>query len=263
MSIRKQCQALEVHRSNVYYCQKQSDENNVLSTQIQAMHEQYPYYGYRKIHHCLKEQGSKYNRKRVLRVMKERGIPAVYARPRTSLANTTDTVYPYLLKELEINKANQVWAVDITYIRLPAGMVYLFALIDWHSRYVVAHRLVNTMQAQHGVQALEEGLGKYGRPEICNADPGAQFTGQEWISTLKNYTIKISHDGKGRCIDNVRIERLFRTIKYEEVYLNSYERLPEARERIRGFIEHYNNKRPHQALGYKTPAQVYLAKAQN
>ncbi len=262
MSIRKQCKTLQVHRSQIYYCPKPSHENSLLREQIQAMHEQYPYYGYRKIHHCLKEQGIKYNRKRVLRVMKASGTRAVYARPRTSIPNKADTVYPYLLKDIEIHKANQVWAVDISYIRLPVGMVYLFALIDWHSRYVIAHRLVNTMEAMHAVEAIEEGIGKYGKPEICNADQGAQFTGGDWISTLNKHEIKISHDGKGRCIDNVRVERVFKTIKYEDTFLNSYESLKEARKGTKEYLEHYNQKRPHQALGYKAPAQVYLVKDQ-
>lgn len=258
MSVRKQCKVLDIHRSNVYYCPKKPVKDLDLIARIRAINREYPYYGYRKIHHCLKEQGHSINHKKVHRLMKADGLQAIYPKPRTSIRNTQDSVFEYLLKDVEVNKPNQVWAVDITYIRLPGGMVYLFGLIDWHSRFIVSHRLVSTMEAMHGVEAIEEALTKYGQPEICNADQGRQFTGDAWINKLKSHTIKISHDGKGRCIDNVRIERFWRTIKYEDTFLSSYENLKEARQGTARYIEHYNYKRPHQALDYQTPAKIYF-----
>jgi putative transposase len=197
------------------------------------------------------------NRKKVQRLMKLMGVKAIFPGPKTSIPGNTDSVFPYLLKGLDIASPNQVWAVDITYIQLPVGVVYLFALIDWYSRFVVAHRLVNTMEATHGVDLLKDAF-RFGFPEICNADQGSQFTGGLWIGALQTHNIKISHDGVGRCIDNIRIERLWRTIKYEDIFIRSYDSLTEARKGIFNFVEHYNHGRPHQALGYKTPAMVYF-----
>ena len=183
-------------------------------------------------------------------------IKAIFPGPRTSTRSDEGMVFPYLLKDLVISRANQVWSVDITYIKLPVGTVYLFALIDWYSRFVVAHKLVTTMEACHGIEVMELSLMR-GVPEICNADQGAQFTGHLWINTLLEHDIKISHDGVGRCIDNVKIERFWRTIKYEDIFIQSYDTVSVARKGIELFIEYYNYDRPHQALGYKTPAQLY------
>ena len=191
--------------------------------------------------------------------MQEIGLRAIYPGPRTSLRNREDSVYPYLLRGLKITRPNHVWAVDITYIRLPTGMVYLFALIDWASRFIVGWTLANSMTANHGVETLQKSL-IYGIPEICNADQGSQFTGTEWIQILQELNIQISHDGVGRCIDNVRIERFWRTIKYEDIHLKQYQTLKEARIGIGNFINHYNYQRPHQALNYDRPADVYFAK---
>ena len=189
--------------------------------------------------------------------MREMRIRAIFPGPKTSIPSSDGSVFPYLLKDLKIVRANQVWAVDITYIKLPGGTVYLFALIDWYSRFIVAHKLVNTMEACHGIEVIETAI-ILAIPEICNADQGSQFTGKLWISKLNEYSIKISHDGVGRCIDNVRIERFWRTIKYEDIFLQAYETLPCAKQGIKEFIEHYNYKRPHQALDYKTPSELYF-----
>jgi putative transposase len=188
--------------------------------------------------------------------MKDLSIKAIFPGPKTSIPSPDGKVFPYLLAGMEINRANQVWAVDITYIKLPCGTVYLFALIDWYSRFIVSYKLVNTMEACHGVDTIEAALTK-ATPEICNADQGSQFTGNLWIAKLQAHKIQISHDGVGRCIDNVRIERFWRTIKYEDVFIQSYETLPEARSGIDKFIKHYNYQRPHQALHYKTPSDLY------
>ncbi len=258
LSIRAQCSLLGVHRSGAYYCPKESFIDTQIMNRISEINEQYPCYGYRKIHWYLTtKDGHVINLKKVQRLMKLMGIKAIFPGPKTSIPSNTGSVFPYLLKGLDIHKPNQVWAVDITYIHLPVGIVYLFALIDWHSRFVVAHRLVNTMEASHGIETLEDAF-RRGFPEICNADQGSQFTGNLWIWTLQSHEIKISHDGVGRCIDNVRIERLWRTIKYEDIFIQSYDSMVEAKKGIKSFIEHYNNDRPHQSLKYKTPAMVYF-----
>lgn len=226
---------------------------------ISEIHQKFPYYGYRKIHWCLMQKyGYELNRKKVQRLMQEMAIKAIYPGPKTSIPSSEGSVFPYLLKGLEIIRVNQVWGVDITYIKLPVGTVYLFALIDWYSRFIVSHKLVNTMEACHGVEIIEAAI-IYGIPEICNADQGSQFTGILWISKLNEYSIKISHDGVGRCIDNIKIERFWRTIKYEDIFINAYETLVAAKEGIKKFIEHYNYHRPHQALGYQTPSQLFFS----
>jgi putative transposase len=260
LSIRKQCQILDIARSSHYYCPKEAFNDYLVMNLISEINQKYPCYGYRKIHWYLETKESlNINRKKVQRLMKLLNIRAIYPGPRTSIPAQYASIYPYLLKDLKIYKANQVWAVDITYIRLPVGMVYLFALIDWFSRFVVSHKLVNTMEAIHGVDAIECAF-KYGIPEICNADQGAQFTGNLWIEKLTYHEIKISHDGVGRCIDNIRIERFWRTIKYEDIFIQSYDTMIAAKQGIERFIKYYNYERPHQALGYKTPSELYLEK---
>lgn len=258
LSLSQQCKLLEINRSGIYYCPKEDFEDTQLMNRISEINNEFPYYGYRKIHWCLtKKEGYQINRKKVQRLIQEMGIRAIFPGPKISIPSSEGSVFPYLLKDLEIVRANQVWAVDITYIKLPVGTVYLFALIDWHSRFIVAHKLVNTMEACHGIEAIEAGI-ILAIPEICNADQGSQFTGKMWINKLNEYSIKVSHDGVGRCIDNIRIERFWRTIKYEDVFLQAYETLPCATQGIKRFIEHYNYHRPHQALDYRTPSELYF-----
>lgn len=258
LSIVKQCELLDINRSSFYYCPKEAFDDSQIINLISEINQRFPYYGYRKIHwHLTTIDLILINRKKVQRLMKIAGIKAIFPGPKTSIPGREASVFPYLLKDLEINRANQVWAVDITYIKLPVGMVYLFALIDWRSRFIVAHKLVNTMEAIHAIETIDTAL-VFAIPEICNADQGSQFTGSLWIDKLNEYNIRISHDGVGRCIDNVRIERFWRTIKYEDIFIQSYATLVSARQGIKAFIEHYNYHRPHQALGYKTPSELYF-----
>ena len=258
LSIRKQCTLLAISRSNDYYRPQENAYDSELMNRIHEIHLAYPCYGYRKIHWVLQtEDGYLVNRKRVQRLMQQMGIKAIYPGPRTSIPSADGSVFPYLLKGLVVDHPNHVWAVDITYIKLSVGTAYLFALIDWYSRFIVGHALVNTLEASHGVNVLEVALGK-AIPEICNADQGSQFTCPAWIKLLQQENVRVSHDGVGRCIDNVRIERFWRTIKYEDVFLRSYGSLLQARQGIARFIEYYNYQRPHQSLGYNTPAAYYF-----
>jgi putative transposase len=219
-----------------------------------------PFYGSRKIAVWLKSQKQTVNRKRVRRLLQVMGLKAVYRRPRTSKPRVVNKIYPYLLRGLKISRPNQVWAADITYIPMRKGFLYLVAIMDWHSRHILAWRLSNTLESDFCVEALKEALQK-GCPEIFNTDQGSQFTSPEFTGILENRGIKVSMDGLGRYTDNLFIERLWRTLKYEEVYLKAYQDAREARAEIGRYIHFYNTERPHQALEYRTPAQVYYAEA--
>ena len=215
-----------------------------------------PFYGARKIAAWLKGQGRMVNRKRVQRLMRVMGLHVIYRRPRTSLPAPDHKIYPYLLRDMKITRPNQVWAADITYIPMARGFLYLVAIIDWYSRYVLSWRLSNTLDAGFCVEALEEALRK-GRPEIFNTDQGSQFTGEAFTGLLKQRGIRISMDGKGSYNDNLFIERLWRSVKYEEVYLKAYQDAREARIGLGNYFRFYNTERPHQTHGYRTPAEVY------
>lgn len=215
-----------------------------------------PFYGARKIAAWLKSQGNTVNRKHIQRLMRIMGIKAIYRRPRTSRPAPGHKIYPYLLRDIKITRPNQVWATDITYIPMARGFLYLVAIIDWYSRYVISWRLSNTLDADFCVAALEEALRK-GKPEIFNTDQGSQFTGEAFTSLLKQHGIRISMDGKGSYRDNLFIERLWRTVKYEEVYLKAYQDGREARISLGRYFQFYNTERPHQSHGYRTPAEVY------
>ena len=217
-----------------------------------------PFYGTRRMRAWLLGEGHQVNRKRVRRLMRLMGLEAIYRRPNTSKPTPGHRVYPYLLKGVEVNRVNQVWATDITYIPMARGFLYLVAIMDWHSRYVLAWKLSNTMENDFCVAALEEALDK-GRPEIFNTDQGAQFTSEAFTGLLLEQGIQVSMDGKGRYQDNIFVERLWRSVKYEEVYLKAYQTVAEARVGINAYLEFYNQQRPHQALGYRTPAEVYLS----
>lgn len=222
------------------------------------MWERYPFYGYRRITKELRAtDGIKVNRKRVQRLMAWGGIQAIYPGPNTSRRNKLHAVHPYLLRDLSITHANQVWMVDITYLRMPNGFMYLVALIDVYSRYIVAWSLSNTLDTGFCIDALKSGLAD-AQPEIINSDQGCQFTSDDWINYLREWRIKISMTGKGRCLDNVYIERFWRSFKREEFYLNEYGSVKELRNAISDYIDFYNRKRWHQSLGYKTPAEVYF-----
>jgi putative transposase len=215
-----------------------------------------PFYGSRRMRVWLKGQGHRVNRKRVRRLMRLMGITAIYQRPNTSKPTSGHKIYTYLLRGVTVDRVNQVWGADITYIPMAHGFVYLVAIMDWYSRYVLAWRLSNTLDVDFCIDALEEALSK-GIPEIFNTDQGSQFTSQVFTGVLLKKGIKISMDGKGRCQDNIFVERLWRSLKYEEVYLKGYQRVPEARAGIGAYLSFYNQERPHQALEYLTPHEVF------
>ncbi len=220
-----------------------------------------PFYGHRRITKELKSQGVRVNRKRVQRIMLGAGIRALYPGANTSKRNKEHAVYPYLLGNMVIDKVNQVWMVDITYLRTPKGFMYLVALIDVFSRYVVGWSLSNTLETTSCIEALKIGLNGF-KPRIINSDQGCQFTSDKWIKFLKEQNIKISMTGKGRCLDNIYIERFWRSFKYEEFYLNEYDNISALKRAVNEYIEFYNQKRWHQSLGYKRPADVYFDEAE-
>lgn len=229
----------------------------MMMNMIDELHYQFPYYGYRKMQAALYHRGVIANHKRIQRLMDLLGIQTLYPGPNTSIPNKSHRHYPYLLRNLIIDRPNQVWAVDITYIRLSVGMVYLFALIDWFSRFIVGWKLAHTMGEEHALDAFRQGL-QYGTPNICNADQGSQFTGAAWQDALSENNVRISHDGKGRYQDNIRIERFWRSVKYEDFFLKCYESLIDARLGVTKYMQHYNYCRPHQALDYKRPADLFF-----
>ncbi|MCP4045370.1 MAG: IS3 family transposase, partial [Gammaproteobacteria bacterium] len=249
--------------SSVYYQRAPvSDEDLALMRRLDEMHLKRPFYGSRRLRDWLQDEGYGVCRKRVQRLMQLMGIRALYPRPRTSKPGAGHKIYPYLLRDLTIDHANQVWATDITYIPMARGFIYLVAIMDWHSRKVLAWRLSNSLDSDFCVEALEEALAHYGRPDIFNTDQGAQFTSEVFTSVLKDAGVDISMDGKGRWIDNVFVERLWRSVKYEDVYLKAYETVAEARTGIGKYFDFYNSERRHQNLCRQTPDQVYLSDIQ-
>jgi putative transposase len=257
LSVVRQCKLLDISRSSLYYQPKGiSEEDLTLMKLIDRQYLAAPFYGARKIAAWLKSQGYTVNRKRIRRLMQLMGLKAIYRRPKTSQPAAGHKIYPYQLSGLKITRPNQVWAADITYIPMARGFLYLVAIIDWYSRYVLSWRLSNTLDAGFCVEALEEAL-KKGGPEIFNADQGAQFTSEVFTGLLEQYGVRISMDGKGSYNDNLFIERLWRTVKYEEVYLKAYQDGRDARISLGNYFRFYNTERPHQALGYRTPAEVY------
>lgn len=261
LSIARQCEILGLSGSTYYY--KPSDasqEQLVLMKAIDEIYLEQPSYGSRRIAKALQRQGWSIGRKRVRRLMRLMGIEAIYQRPNTSKAEPEHKVYPYLLKGLEICRPNQVWCTDLTYIRLKSGWAYLMAVMDWHSRRVISWGISNTMDADFCVEVLQESL-KLGKPEIFNTDQGAQFTSNQFTEVLQTAGIKISMDGRGRYLDNIFIERLWRTVKYENVYLNDYQTMADAKEGLSRYFALYNHRRLHQSLGYNTPQEVWAATA--
>lgn len=259
LSIRRLCQLLGLNRSTLYYREKKENIDDVdLLNAIRDIWERYPFYGYRRITKELNANSEvKVNRKRVQRLMARGGIQAIYPGPNTSKRNKLHAVYPYLLRDLCIEHVNQAWMVDITYLRMSNGFMYLVALIDVYSRYVVGWSLSNTLETEFCLDALKSAL-TLATPEMINSDQGCQFTSEDWIHFLDEWGINISMTGKGRCIDNIYIERFWRSFKQEEFYLNEYGNIKELRKAIGAYIEFYNQKRWHQALGYKTPAEYYF-----
>ena len=249
---------MSLTRSNLYYAgQPENPENLRIMEAIDRQYLKTPFYGIRKMTVELNKQGFRVNHKRVQRLMRLMGLVAIYQKPKTTCRNPQHTVYPYLLRDLAIERPNQVWAADITYIPMAYGFVYLVAIIDWHSRYVLSWRISTTMDTGFCLQALEEALERYGAPDIFNTDQGSQFTSQDWINRLLAVLVKISMDGRGRFLDNIFIERVWRTVKYEDVYLKRYETVRELKTGLTDYFRFYNEERLHQALDYKTPGQVY------
>lgn len=259
LSVSRQCELLGLTRSSVYYQPKATPPAElVLLRRLDELHLEFPWMGSRSLRDQLVAMGFSVSRDRIRRLMRKAGIRAVYRRPRTTIPAQGHKVYPYLLGGLVIDRPNQVWAADITYIPMARGFVYLVAIMDWYSRRVLSFRLSNTMSADFCVEALEEALALYGPPEIFNTDQGSQFTGKPFIGVLEDAGIKISMDGKGRWLDNVFIERLWRSVKYEEVYLRAYDTVAEARAGLRKYFGFYNSRRTHQSLDRQTPDQVYF-----
>ena len=257
LSVVHQCKLLCISRSGLYYQPAGVSEEDInLMKLIDRQYLSTPFYGARRMAVWLKKQGHKVNRKRVRRLMGIMGLKAIYRRPRTSRPEADNKVYPYLLSGMDITRPNQVWTSDITFIPMEKGFMYLVAIMDWYSRYVLAWRLSNTLDADFCVDALEDAL-KKGRPDIFNRDQGAQFTSEAFTGLLRQYGVRISMDGKGRYSDNLFIERLWRTVKYEEIYLKAYRDGREARAGISSYFRFYNNERPHQAMGYQTPEEVF------
>jgi putative transposase len=258
LSIRRQCELLSLARSTLYYeAVDVSPEEIALMKAIDRIYTKWPFYGSRRILLELQEDGHNVNRKRVQRLMRLMGLQALVPGPHTSRPHPEHRIYPYLLRGVPVTRPDQVWAADITYIPLESGWAYLVAVIDWFSRAVLAWELSNTMTVDFCVHALTDALRHHGAPEIFNTDQGAQFTSPEFTAILEQEGVTISMDGKGRATDNIFVERLWRSLKYEDVYLHAYATLVEARAGISRWIRFYNYRRPHQALGNRSPMDVY------
>ena len=260
LSVNRQCELLGLVRSSYYYDPRPESEYNLLLMRL--IDEQYirrPFYGSRRMREWLRGQGHRVCRDRVRRLMRLMGIEAIYPKPRLSIKDKEHRIYPYLLRDLKIDHADQVWAVDITYIRLRRGFAYLVAIMDWYSRYVLAWELSLTLEADFCLIALERALSR-AIPEIFNTDQGSQFTSEAFTGKLEDAGIQISMDGRGRTFDNIMIERLWRSVKYEEVYLKDYENFIDARKGLAEYFLFYNNERPHQSLAYRPPVEIYSGK---
>jgi putative transposase len=263
LSVVRQCELLGLPRSTWYYeARPESAKNLRLMRQIDEEYTAHPFLGSRRMTAVLQRQGQAVNRKRVQRLMRLMGLEAIYPKPRTSMPGGGHKIYPYLLRNLEITQPNQVWSADITYVPLRRGFLYLVAILDWYSRYVLTWKLSNSLDEVFCVEALEEALAE-ARPEIFNTDQGVQFTGRAFTSRLELASIAISMDGKGRALDNVFVERLWRAVKYEEVYLKDYEEVADCRKGLGCYFPFYNHERPHQHLDYRTPWEVYRGKARS
>lgn len=259
LPIARQAEALSISRGSIYYRPRAvSAKDLAIMRRIDELHLQFPFAGSRMLRGLLAGEGIKVGRRHVVTLMKRMGIEALYRRPRTTKPEPGHKIYPYLLRGLAITRPNQVWAMDITYIPMARGFVYLAAVLDWATRRVLSWRLSITMEASFCVEALEEALAKHGKPEIFNTDQGSQFTGSAFTGVLIGHDIAISMDGKGAWRDNVFVERLWRSIKYEEVYLRAYDSVGEARQSIGRYIDFYNRHRPHSSLDGMTPDQAYF-----
>jgi putative transposase len=257
LSVRRQCELLGLSRSALYYeAAAETAENLRLMGLIDREYTAHPFLGSRRLTRWLIGQGEAVNRKRVQRLLRVMGLEAIYPKPKLSAAGRGHRLYPYLLRNVSIERPDQVWSTDITYVPLVGGFMYLAAVIDWFSRYVITWRLSNTLDGSFCLEMLDEALSG-GRPEVFNTDQGVQFTAEAWTGRLEKAGVAVSMDGKGRCLDNVFVERLWRTVKYEDIYLWRYEAVPQLRQGLGRYFPYYNEERLHQALEYRTPASVY------
>lgn len=256
ISLRRQCRLLAVHRSRVYYQKKERATDTELANEMLEIYRQNPMYGYRRLRACLRRRGYRVNGKRVLGLMKEMGIRGIYPGPRTTCVDRKAYKHPYALAEMVINKPHQAWQIDLTYLRTDHGFVYLTALIDVCSRYVVGWCLSNSLETSACLRCLEYSIDMHGVPFMINSDQGSQFTSHDWVNALTGHGIVISMSGSGRSNDNAHIERLWRTLKYEGLYIQGCRTVAELKKTLPKFMAWYNNHRPHQALAYRTPAEA-------
>jgi len=261
LTIARQCELLGLNRSSYYYKPTNSLDDSDYKTlsRIDEIFTEHPYYGTRRMSHVLKSEGLSVSRKMVRKYYQILGIETVYPKINLSRRNQAHKVYPYLLNDIEVTYPNQVYCADITYVRLRQGFVYLVAIMDWYSRYILSWRVSISLENDFCVEALNESILLYGKPEIFNTDQGVQFTSKDFTQILEQQGVAISMDGKGRALDNVFIERFWRSLKQEKIYRFDLETVREAKAAIRDYIEFYNRQRPHQSLGYKTPEMVYFA----
>ena len=258
---RHRCELLDVPRSSAYYQSRSTSEDLKLMRLIDEIHLELPFYGSRRMRDELEIRGYPVNRKRVQRLMRQMGLSALYPKPRTSRPGAGHKIYPYLLRDLPINRPNQVWASDICYVPMAKGFMYLVVIMDWCSRRVLSWRVSNTLDTSFCIEALNEAIETYGAPAIFNTDQGSQFTSEDFTGVLKQHDIRISMDGKGRWVDNAFVERLWRSVKYEEVYLRAYDSIGDARASLGRYFAFYNTKRRHQSLDRQTPDSVYYQDA--
>ena len=259
LPVTKQAKLLGVSRSGVYYLPAPiSAIDQQIMVRIDRLHLEFPFAGARMLRGLLRQEGFSIGRKRVARLMKRMGVEALYRKPRTTKPSPGHKIYPYLLRHLQVERANQVWAIDITYLPMAKGFIYLAAIVDWHTRRVLSWRLSVTMDTHFCLAAVEDAIDKYGKPEIMNTDQGSQFTSAAFTGLIQDNGIKISMDGKGAWRDNVFVERLWRSVKYEEVYLHAYESIAAARHGLDRYFTFYNSRRPHSSLDEQTPDQVYF-----
>lgn len=259
MSLRRQCELLGLNRSTLYYEPAAESEFNLhLMRLIDEQYLKTPFYGYPRMTAWLRRQGYEVNPKRIYRLMQTMGICAIYPKPKTSQPGRGHKTYPYLLRGLALTHVNQVWSADITYVPMPTGFMYLVAIMDWYSRFVLAWQLSNTLDGDFCLEALQQAL-HWGKPDIFNTDQGSQFTAAAFTDCLEDAGIRISMDGRGRALDNVFIERLWRSLKYEDIYLKDYHTVPMLHAGLANYFWFYNEERPHQSLNYRTPAELHFS----
>jgi putative transposase len=257
LSVRRQCELLGLSRSSLYYEPGgEAAEDLRLMRRIDEQYTARPFYGSRRMMAWLNEQGEEVNRKRVQRLMRVMGLEAIYPKPRLSLAGKGHRIYPYLLRGVKVERRDQVWSTDITYVPMPSGFMYLAAVIDWYSRYVIGWRLSNTLDGSFCLEMLEDAL-RRGKPEVFNTDQGVQFTAATFTGRLEAAGVAVSMDGRGRALDNVFVERLWRSVKYEDIYIQGYDTVPGLHRGLSRYFAFYNEERPHQSLDYRTPAAIY------